>query len=503
MPLHRLIILANVVALSIVAQAGAQPAPPTPLGPNFDATTFAGQLKVTTFASGLNYPTSMQSYNGGILVGTTNGVFSTGAAGAGQLLLLTDTNHDGVADQTVNLTPAGGLLGEITSVRQAGNLLFVTSGGNINTPTPTIQILKQGVTPTSPFVSLGQINLNFPAVGGTAWEHGSFALAVRPNPVNNANYDVLFNMGSRTNQTSDETSPGSGVYNQHVIAGTSGANVSGFSGLSLNPESIYMTTVSFNGTTASLTAPVQVAHGLRNAAGITFQPGTGDLYYADNGMDGTTANGHPSDKYGNAAYSLDTLHKISAANVGVSYPNTNFANDFYENNPSTFTKHGNPDALQRFAPFGPFDSTDHNSSVNESEGPNEIAFSPANFPTALQGVFIGFHGQFDKVGPPNTSTGAGNEEHPVVFYNTTTGQYWHFIGNQEPNIGHLDGLLSTSDGLYMSDMADGSLFGAPTNTGAICLVSAVPEPSTLVLTAAGLSVVAFRRKRRRIALGGD
>ena len=71
-------------------------------------------------------------------------------------------------------------------------------------------------------------------------------------------------------------------------------------------------------------------------------------------------------------------------------------------------------------------------------------------------------------GTDQLRAGAGNEEHPVVFYNTTTGQYWHFIGNQEPLIGHLDGLLSTSDGLFMSDMADGSLFGAPTNTG-ICM----------------------------------
>ena len=259
-----------------------------------------------------------------------------------------------------------------------------------------------------------------------------------------------------------------------------------------------MTTVSFNGTTASLSTPVQVAHGLRNAAGITFQPGTGDLYYIDNGMDGSTANGHPNDRYGNAAYSLDTLHKIGGSQVGVSYPNTNFATDFWENTPaSNFPKRGSPDAIARFAPFGPFDSTDHNSSVNESEGANEIAFSPPNFPTALQGLFIGFHGQFDKVGPPNTTTGAGNEEHPVVFYNPSTGQYWDFIGNQEPNIGHLDGMLSTSDALYMSDLADGSLFGGPTNTGAIYMITAVPEPGTMLLTGVGLIVISRKAAKAR------
>ena len=182
----------------------------------------------------------------------------------------------------------------------------------------------------------------------------------------------------------------------------------------------------------------------------------------------------PMIRYGNAAYSLDTLHKIGASQIGVSYPNTNFSTDFYEDTPTTFPKHGNPDAIAYFAPFGPFNSSDHNSSPNESEGPNEIAFAPSNFPAGLNnGLFIGFHGQFNKVGPPNPTTGAGNEENPVVFYDLTTGTYWHFIGTQEPFIGHLDGMLSTSDALFMSDMADGSLFSAPTNTGAIYEVMAV------------------------------
>src|SRR6185369_8424349 len=117
-------------------------------------------------------------------------------------------------------------------------------------------------------------------------------------------------------------------------------------------------------------------------------------------------NGHPPDKYGNAAYSQDTLHKISAANIGTSFPSSNFATDFYVNT-HPVTVQGTPDAIAHFEPFGPFDSTDQNSSPNESEGANEIAIAPANFPAGLNnGVFIGFHGQFDKVGPPNTTTGA-------------------------------------------------------------------------------------------------
>ena len=64
----------------------------------------------------------------------------------------------------------------------------------------------------------------------------------------------------------------------------------------------------------------------------------------------------------------------------------------------------------------------------------EIAFAPASFPAGLNnGIFVGFHGRFDL-------GGLANEENPLVFWNRATGQYFDFIGNNEPNIGHLDGL---------------------------------------------------------------
>jgi hypothetical protein len=216
-------------------------------------------------------------------------------------------------------------------------------------------------------------------------------------------------------------------------------------------------------------------------------------------MDGDANNGHPPDKYGNAAYSLDTLHKIPAANIGVSFPSSNFTTDFYENTgPVATTVHGTPDAIAHFAPFGPFDSADHNSSPNESEGPNEITIAPSNFPAGLNnGVFLGFHGQFDKFGPPNTTTGAGNEEDPVVFYNFDTGTYWHFIGTNEPNVGHLDGLLATQNTLYLSDLADGDVFAGPFNTGTIYAITVVPEPTGIALLLALSAGLVTRRGRRR------
>jgi hypothetical protein len=211
-------------------------------------------------------------------------------------------------------------------------------------------------------------------------------------------------------------------------------------------------------------------------------------------MDGTAANGHPDDIYGNAAYSLDTLHKIAAADVGVTVPDYGFSTDFAENT-DPVTIHGSPNYLAAFAPLNGL-------ATEESEGANEIAFAPAGFPAGLNnGVFIGFHGQFDQTGDPNPLTGAGNEEHPVVFDSLDSNSYWHFIDNANPGvtIGHLDGVLSTTDSLYLSDLAAGSLFGGPLNTGSIYEITAVPEPaSTGMLAVIGLGLMVRRRRAARL-----
>jgi len=43
------------------------------------------------------------------------------------------------------------------------------------------------------------------------------------------------------------------------------------------------------------------------------------------------------------------MKRHSASQIGVSFPNTNFATDFFDAAPTTFTKHGNPDAIAYFA----------------------------------------------------------------------------------------------------------------------------------------------------------
>ena len=92
-------VLATVLwALSMDIACGV--VPPTPSGPGFHAAP-VGQLRVTTFASGLNFPTSMQQYGGGTWsVPRTVVSFLPSFFNLGNLLLLTDTDNDGVADQT-------------------------------------------------------------------------------------------------------------------------------------------------------------------------------------------------------------------------------------------------------------------------------------------------------------------------------------------------------------------------------------------------------------------
>ena len=88
----------------------------------------------------------------------------------------------------------------------------------------------------------------------------------------------------------------------------------------------------------------------------------------------------------------------------------------------------------------------------ESEGASGIAFAPSGFPPGLNnGIFIGFHGKFNECC-------LTNEENPLVYVDLTTTNYFHFIGNDEPDIGHLDGLLPTEDSLFVADLtANGSL----------------------------------------------
>ncbi len=85
----------------------------------------------------------------------------------------------------------------------------------------------------------------------------------------------------------------------------------------------------------------------------------------------------------------------------------------------------------------------------------------AGFPPALNnGFFVGFHGKW-------SLAGIANGENPVVFAKLTTTNYFQFIGNDEPNIGHLDGLLANDDSLFLADLTSTGNTDSSLNSGVI------------------------------------
>src|SRR3954451_21874417 len=79
-------------------------------------------FRVTTFASGLNYPHGMMTLSDGSLLVAVNNPNNGGVNffdTTAELLRFTDTNHDGVADNPAGSVLYNGLPGEVTAVKQA------------------------------------------------------------------------------------------------------------------------------------------------------------------------------------------------------------------------------------------------------------------------------------------------------------------------------------------------------------------------------------------------
>ena len=394
-------------------------------------------FRVTTFATGLNFPKSMQRLaDGSLLVGTSDprpggDYFNS----TGSLVRLVDADDDGQADGP-GAVLFSGLPGVVTSVRQAGALLFVTSteAGN-----ERISVLRAGADPASPYTLVGGIDFAFP---GGDWEHTTYALAVRPTPGQAGRYDLFFNVGSFENNADS----------------TATVTVTGLVNASLNGDSIYMVTVRDGGGTPSFSNLTQVATGLRNAAGLAFDPATGDLLFEDNGIDGLVDANEPR--------SADELNRIAAADIGGRRRGFRLRRQLRRV----------PDGAARWAAGGstrwsPSSPCRIRSTGSESEGPAEIAMAPAGFPEGLNsGVFVGFHGKFNQ-------GGIANEENPLVYYDFASGTYFHFVGNNERNIGHLDGLLSAGDSLFVADLSStGSIFSAAdAGKGVIYQIRAIPR----------------------------
>jgi hypothetical protein len=274
-------------------------------------------------------------------------------------------------------------------------------------------------------------------------------------------------VGSQFNATSGTATIG--------IAGTAGVAFAGpAASFQLAPESIHRVVLTPSGTTFTVSAPEQIARGLRNAAGMVFAP-NGDLLLNDNG----------SDRPDNSAVSLsaDELNRIAEADLGVVVPNFGFS--------ATYVDYATGDTVgptagvtAPLAAFRPLDG-------RKSEGAVELALAPASFPAEFTGgVFVPFSGVFN-------AGGAANDENPLVFVDPGSGVYFHFLANG--HMGHPNGLLSTADALYMTDLSITGAFGGVRDgipadqSGAIYRIVYVPEPAALALALMGVVLASAAR----------
>ncbi len=219
---------------------------------------------LTTFASGLAFPAGVQPLgDGSVLVQTSPSYGYTPA----QLLSFTSTGGGGGAVYT----DSG--LGLMTGSTRVGN--YYASGTDTSEIGPgmgsSINLLQAGATSASPMSLVATLQLSYP----TPWEHPSVGLAARPTPGVPGSYDLMINVGA---QFDNVATP---VGSTATLTGT------GFSSIpttNLHGDSIYMITINENGAQPAVTGVQQVATGIRNVFGMTFDS-AGNLWFSDNGMD--------------------------------------------------------------------------------------------------------------------------------------------------------------------------------------------------------------------------
>lgn len=401
------------------------------------------RFRVTTFASGLSFPTSMTELSDGSLLVAESVGSSFGDGTTGRLVRLVDSDHDGIADGVPQVL-ATGLPGAVTSVRRQGNLVVALSS---QTGQEAITFWRTGPTASDTFSAAGRLRLSFPA----NFEHKSYALAVRTSPEDVEQVEVYFNVGAKVNDSSTPSTDTVGLSGVDVV----------FSPANVAADSVQRIVVRDTGSVINVSAPLQIASGLRNAAGMTFDS-SGNLYLQDNGID------TPGNR--NVSLSADELNRIDASSLGVTVPNFGFAGTYIDY--ATGETVGPTAGITApIAAFRPLDG-------RRSEGAVELAMTPQAYPSDLAGgVFTGFFGM--------GTGGSANPENPVVFTDPATGNYFHFINNQL--LGHPIGLLGTADSLFLADMSfTGSLWGtvggvAANEAGVVYQIMAVPEPAGRVL----------------------
>jgi glucose/arabinose dehydrogenase len=429
-------------------------------------------FRITTFASGLNYPNGMLTLSdGSLLVGTSNPVAGSSSYydSTGELLRFTDTNGDGVADNPSGQVLYNGLPGQVTALHQAGEFILATS----SLPgSERISVLRAGAAPSDPLTLVGSIDFSF----ASGWWHTTYASAVWPIPGSPGTYDVFFNIGSENNGVVRDGNgnvilDGSG--NPSYQLTTDPVTASGLISATLQGDSIYMMTLQDSGGSPVFSNPIRVASGVRNGASMAVDA-AGDLDFADNGIDGNSG--------GYYGWSTDELDTIPASQIGgptefFGFPETingQLAVSYVKASasPGDLTVVVNPGVgVQPLIAFEPLADANLGSLGSRSQGASGFAPSPPGFPAGLNdGIFIGFHGDFN-------TAGITNNKNPLVFANPSTGQYFDFVSNDEPGVGHFDGAVSTSNSLFLADLTMGGSTDTGAGQGAIYQIEAISSPS--------------------------
>lgn len=384
-------------------------------------------LESTRFATGLDFPVGMAALpDGSVLVATSPPSSSGYYDSTGEILRLTDINGDGLADEPYQVV-ATDLPGSLTALALTGDLLWVTSTDPFQ---PSITALRRTENFAGPYEPVGSIDFAFQNA-----LHTTYGLAARPTPGDPATWQLFFNIGAHGNDI-----------------GGSSVELSGLIEETLPDSAVYMATIHDDGNAPVLSRPIAIATGIRNTSAMAFDPASGDLWIAENGIDGLI------DPF--VALSADELDIVPADAIGGETIDFGF--------PSTYTRYDTGEIVGTAgtAPFTVFLPLDG----SNNEGVASLAFAPVSFPDELRGgLFAGFHGQFDL-------TGVANDENPLLWIDSATGEQRTIVSNDAQGVGHLDTLLSTPDALYVADMcADGSL-GQVEPCGAIYRITVAEAP---------------------------
>jgi glucose/arabinose dehydrogenase/plastocyanin len=412
--------------------------PPSPdslvLGP--DPRIDHSEFMVTTYASGMPFPTSMVELADGSLLAAANVPAGGGfISSRGKLLRMVDQDGDGHADQIAPVgivRPVGrsqlqvyvDLPGALIQMRRAAGLLILTSRQRGRT---LIVVLREPPIPGDPFTWLGAVELAFPE----EHLHDTYAIALRSGPTAGST-EVYFNVGSGLNAQADGSRiEASGLVNADLITG-----------------SIYRMTLIDDGEAVEVSDLRLVAMGLRNAAALAFDPDSGDLYLQDNGMESEDDPEEP--------INADELNVIAADRLGVGVPDFGFPDQYVAYR--TGERVGTTAEMPVIA-FQPIEGS-------EAQGAAEFTFAPLEFPAPFnEGIFIGFHGNY-QLG------GLANDENPVLWVEPDVSTMLEFIPNDAPQVGHPDSLLATHDSLYVADLSPAGDLNGPSPDGVIYRVSA-------------------------------